>query len=71
MSTATETSPNFGLLSYHDPRISALGTQADGLFAVDPSACLAELRLFDEVLAQRAAAKRANPRAHSSRASTA
>ena len=50
-------SPNFGFLAYHDPRLSVLGTQAERLFAEDPSACLGKLRLFGEILAQRTAAK--------------
>ncbi len=54
-------SPNFGYLAYHDPRLSVLATQAEGLFAVDPSACLGKLRLFAEVLARRAAAALALP----------
>jgi type I restriction enzyme, R subunit len=54
---STERSPNFGFLAYHDPRLSALGLQAERLFAADPSACLGKLRLFGEILARRAAAR--------------
>jgi type I restriction enzyme R subunit len=50
-------SPNFQFLSHHDAHLVLLGTQAERLFADDPSACLAKLRMFGEVLAQRAAAR--------------
>ncbi|MBI4951778.1 MAG: type I restriction-modification system endonuclease [Myxococcales bacterium] len=50
-------SPNFAFLAYHDARLVVLGTQAERLFADDPVACLGKLRLFGEILAQRAAAR--------------
>lgn len=53
----TTPSPNFAYLAHHDPRLAALGTQAEQQFAIDPSVTLTKLRLFAEVLAKRAAAK--------------
>ncbi len=53
----TTPSPNFAYLAHHDPRLAALGTQAEQQFAIDPSVTLAKLRQFGEVLAKRAAAK--------------
>ncbi len=50
-------SPNFAFLAYHDPRLVALGTQAEEHFATDPNVTLIKLRQFCEVLAKRAAAK--------------
>jgi len=50
-------SPNFGYLSHHDPRLAALGTQAEEHFGADPTITLWKLRQFAEVLAKRAAAK--------------
>jgi type I restriction enzyme R subunit len=50
-------SPNFAYLAHHDPRLVAVATQAEVLFPIDPSACLAKLRLLAEILAKRAAAK--------------
>jgi type I restriction enzyme R subunit len=50
-------SPNFGFLAYHDPRLSVFGAEAERLFAEHPSACVARLRLFAEVLARHAAAR--------------
>jgi type I restriction enzyme R subunit len=50
-------SPNFAYLAHHDARLVALATQAEEHFAGDPTITLAKLRLFGEVLAQRAAAK--------------
>ncbi|HEY1954395.1 MAG TPA: type I restriction-modification system endonuclease [Polyangiaceae bacterium] len=50
-------SPNFSYLAYHDARLVALATQAEQHFGGDPSVTLIKLRLFAEVLAQRAAAK--------------
>ncbi len=50
-------SPNFAFLGYHDARLVVLGTQAERLFTEDPSACIGKLRLFGELLAQRAAAR--------------
>ncbi|MFO0589038.1 MAG: type I restriction-modification system endonuclease [Polyangiaceae bacterium] len=50
-------SPNFSFLSRHDPRLVALPTQAEALFAHDPAACLVRLRAFAEVVAALAAAK--------------
>lgn len=49
-------SPNFAFLAIHDDRLSVLGTQAERHFADDPNAALTKLRLFAEILAQRAAA---------------
>jgi type I restriction enzyme R subunit len=49
-------SPNFAFLAVHDERLAILGTQAERLFAEDPNAALTKLRLFAELLAQRAAA---------------
>jgi type I restriction enzyme R subunit len=49
-------SPNFAFLATHDERLVVLGTQAERLFADDPHAALTKLRLFAELLAQRAAA---------------
>ena len=49
-------SPNFAFLAIHDDRLAVLGTQAERLFADDPNAALTKLRLFAELLAQRAAA---------------
>ena len=49
-------SPNFAFLAVHDERLAVLGTQAERLFADDPNAALTKLRLFGELLAQRAAA---------------
>ncbi|MBX3197917.1 MAG: type I restriction-modification system endonuclease [Labilithrix sp.] len=54
---STEPSPNFVYLAYHDARLVALATQAEAVFASDPSTSIAKLRLFAEVLAKRAAAK--------------
>jgi type I restriction enzyme, R subunit len=53
----TTPSPNFAYLAHHDARLVALATQAEDLFARDPNATLTKLRLFGEMLAQRAAAK--------------
>ena len=50
-------SPNFAYLAHHDARLVALATQAEEHFASDPAVTLVKLRLFGEVLAQRAAAK--------------
>jgi len=50
-------SPNFAFLGHHDPRLVALGTQAEEQFASDPNVTLYKLRQFCEVLAKRAAAK--------------
>ena len=50
-------SPNFAYLAHHDPRLVALGTQAEQHFADDPTVTLFKLRQFAEVLAKRAAAK--------------
>lgn len=52
----TEPSPNFAFLARHDPRLVALGTQAEQHFAGDATVCLFKLRSFGECLAQRAAA---------------
>ncbi len=52
-------SPNFAYLAHHDARLVALATQAEQLFAIDPTAALVKLRGFGEVLAKRAAAKTA------------
>jgi type I restriction enzyme R subunit len=49
-------SPNFAFLAVHDDRLAVLATQAERLFAEDPNAALTKLRLFAELLAQRAAA---------------
>ena len=57
MTPKPQPSPNFAFLEYHDPRLVALGTQAEQHFAEDPSVALFKLRQFGEVLAQRAAAK--------------
>lgn len=53
----TKPSTNFAYLAYHDARLVALATQAEEHFATDPAVTLVKLRLFGEVLAQRAAAK--------------
>jgi type I restriction enzyme R subunit len=50
-------STNFAFLAHHDPRLVALGTQAEEHFAPDPPVCIFKLRQFGEVLAKRAAAK--------------
>ena len=50
-------SPNFAYLDHHDPRLAALGTQAEQHFEADPTITLWKLRQFSEVLAQRAAAR--------------
>ena len=50
-------SPNFAFLGHHNPRLVALGTQAEQQFAIDPNVTLYKLRQFCEVLAKRAAAK--------------
>ena len=50
-------SPNFAFLEHHDPRLVALGTQAEAHFANDPNVTLYKLRQFCEVLTKRAAAK--------------
>ncbi|HTA89124.1 MAG TPA: type I restriction-modification system endonuclease [Polyangiaceae bacterium] len=50
-------SPNFAFLAHHDPRLVALGTQAEEHFATDPNVTLYKLRQFCEVLAKRAAAQ--------------
>jgi type I restriction enzyme R subunit len=50
-------SPNFAYLAHHDPRLVALGTQAEEHFAADPEVSLFKLRKFGELLAKRAAAK--------------
>ncbi len=42
-------SPNSAFLGYLDVRLVAIATQAETLFAVDPAACVAKLRLFDEL----------------------
>ncbi len=49
-------SANFAFLAYHDPRLVALTTQAEAVFAHDPVGCLVRLRAFAEHLAKRAAA---------------
>jgi hypothetical protein len=54
---STEPSTNFAFLAHHDPRLVALGTQAEEHFAADPTVCLFKLRQFGEVLAKRAAAR--------------
>ena len=54
--TDRTSSPNFAYLAHHDARLAALGTQAEGHFAGDPTITLFKLRQFGEVLAQRAAA---------------
>ena len=42
----TTPSANFAYLGHHDPRLVAVATQAERLFAEDPNACLIKLRLF-------------------------
>lgn len=49
-------SPNFAFLAAHDPRLVALTSQAEAVFAADPVGCLVRLRAFGEHLAKRAAA---------------
>jgi type I restriction enzyme R subunit len=56
LSRAPAPSPNFAFLAYHDPRLVALATQAELSFPSDPVVCLFKLRLFAEILAQRAVA---------------
>ena len=53
----SQPSTNFAFLAHHDPRLVALGTQAEAHFAGDPVVAIIELRQFGEVLAKRAAAK--------------
>ena len=48
---------NFEFLAYHDPRLAVLGAEAERQLAEFPVACIATLRLFSEILAQRAAAR--------------
>lgn len=50
-------SANFAFLALHDVRLHALAVQAEQQFAADPNVTLFKLRLFGELLAQRAAAK--------------
>ncbi|RYZ68244.1 MAG: DUF4145 domain-containing protein, partial [Proteobacteria bacterium] len=51
-------SPNFAFLAHHDPRLVALGTQAEEQFANgDANATMFKLRLFCEFLAKRTAAR--------------
>ena len=51
-------SPNFAFLAHHDPRLVALGTQAEEQFANgDANVTLYKLRQFCEVLAKRTAAR--------------
>jgi len=53
----TTPSSNLAFLPLHDPRLVALGTQAEEHFASDATIALFNLRQFREVLAKRAAAK--------------
>ena len=53
----SQPSTNFAFLAHHDPRLVALGTQAEAHFAGDPVVAIIKLRQFGEVLAKRAAAK--------------
>ncbi|HEY4119389.1 MAG TPA: type I restriction-modification system endonuclease, partial [Byssovorax sp.] len=48
---------NFDFLGHHDPRLAVLGAEAEQLFAEFPAPCVTTLRVFGEVLAQRAAAR--------------
>ena len=48
---------NFDFLAHHDSRLAVLGAEAERQFAEFPVACIATLRRFGEILAQRAAAK--------------
>ncbi len=50
-------SSNFDFLAHHDPRLVFLGAEAERQFASFPVACISTLRLFGDLLAQRAAAK--------------
>lgn len=50
------TSVNFAFLAQYDHRIALVAAQAERLFAEDPHAALAKLRLFGELLARLAAA---------------
>lgn len=56
MSATAAASPNFAYLAHHDPKLAMLGARAEALFASDPAATLAVLRVFGELLAKRAAA---------------
>lgn len=49
-------SPNFGFLRKHDPFLVELAERAERYCLTDPHACLANLRVLAEKLAQRAAA---------------
>ena len=54
----TQPSANFAFLAHHDPRLVALGTQAEEHFAGgDANVALFKLRQFCEVLAKRTAAR--------------
>lgn len=50
-------STNFAFLAAHEDGLVLLATQAEVLFAVDPVASIAKLRLYAELLAQEAAAR--------------
>lgn len=50
-------SANFGFLKHVDPSLVAVGATAELLFTIDPSACLAKLRLLGERLARELAAQ--------------
>jgi hypothetical protein len=45
--------PNFAYLAHNDPRLVALGTQAEEHFAADPKVSLFKLRKFGELLVKR------------------
>jgi type I restriction enzyme, R subunit len=51
------TSTTFAFLAAHEPTLLLLATQAEVLFAFDPVASIAKVRLFAELLAQEAAAR--------------
>jgi type I restriction enzyme R subunit len=54
---STRPRSNYDFLAHHDPRLVVLGAEAERQFAEFPVACIATLRRFGEILAQRAAAK--------------
>jgi type I restriction enzyme R subunit len=52
-------SDNFGFLSAHDPRLAALGAQAERYFREDPPTTIFKLRQLAETLAKLIAARHA------------
>lgn len=57
-----QASGNFGFLSEHDERLSALGSLAERYFTDDPSTAIVKLRQFAELMAKLVAARHASYR---------